>query len=58
MIICHCRGLTDRDLRAAADARDPSALAKLHQGGSGCGGCTAMIQSMVSPDLDPGKPTE
>ena len=58
MIICHCRGITDRDLRAAADGRDPAAAAKLQRGGSGCGGCTAMIEFMGTPSLEPGKPTE
>ena len=55
MIVCHCRGLTDRDLRAAADAGDgrrQEILAR-GEGGSCCGSCSQLVQDVLSRNPDP-----
>lgn len=50
MIICHCRGVSDRDIRRAVrkGARTPDEVARVCQAGTGCGGCTPVIDSILS----------
>lgn len=48
MILCHCHGITDRDLQRAAQSQgsaqgtSPAAIA-----GTGCGGCRAAIREVL-----------
>jgi bacterioferritin-associated ferredoxin len=49
MIVCHCKGITDRDIRKAllegTLTRDAGARASL--AGSECGGCRPLIEQII-----------
>ena len=50
MIVCHCMGITDRDLREAVRrGEDPSAgsAETPSQAGSCCGGCRPLVDEIV-----------
>jgi bacterioferritin-associated ferredoxin len=54
MIVCHCKGTTDRDIRAAASrGRGSCADLERHCGaglgaGRGCGGCRPAIRAILA----------
>jgi bacterioferritin-associated ferredoxin len=55
MLVCHCKGLTDRDVKGAIEAgactrRD---VARRCGAGSVCGGCRPLIDEL----LEAGEPT-
>ena len=52
MIVCHCTGKTDRQIRQAveAGARSCSEVARRCDAGSVCGGCTPLIESLMQGD--------
>ncbi|MCP4870370.1 MAG: (2Fe-2S)-binding protein [Proteobacteria bacterium] len=43
MLVCHCFGITDRDIRAAVRRGDDATLA-----GSGCGGCGPLVEAVIA----------
>jgi bacterioferritin-associated ferredoxin len=49
MIVCHCHGVTDREIRACVQdgARSCAELAETCGAGSGCGGCSALVTEIV-----------
>ncbi len=50
MIVCHCTGITDRDIRSLirqGQAKTVSAIGSDCSAGLGCGGCRLAIQRIV-----------
>jgi bacterioferritin-associated ferredoxin len=49
MIVCHCHGVTDREIRASVKdgARTCADVADACGAGSGCGGCESLVQDIV-----------
>ena len=49
MIVCHCHGVTDREIRASVQegARTCSEVADCCGAGSGCGGCSQLVAEIV-----------
>lgn len=50
MIVCHCKGTTDRDIRAAA-ARGRGTCHEVERrcgAGTGCGGCKPAILALLA----------
>jgi bacterioferritin-associated ferredoxin len=49
MIVCHCHGVTDREIKASVQcgARSPADVADACGAGSGCGGCAALVAEIV-----------
>lgn len=52
MYICLCNGLTDRDIRSAADggARSVAAVYRAHECAPQCGKCGCHIKDMLRED--------
>lgn len=53
MIICHCKGITDRDLLRAVDVRDVTEACRAPlpgngAAGTGCGSCLPLVQKILS----------
>lgn len=50
MIVCHCHGVTDREIRASVQcgARTCADVADSCGAGSGCGGCSDLVAEIVS----------
>jgi bacterioferritin-associated ferredoxin len=50
MIVCHCHGVTDREIRACVTegARTCADVADVCGAGSGCGGCQALVAEIVT----------
>ena len=50
MIVCHCHGVTDREIRACVQngARSCADVADLCGASSGCGGCRSLVAEIVS----------
>lgn len=49
MIVCHCHGVTDREIRASVQngARTCADVADACGAGSGCGGCESLVAEIV-----------
>lgn len=49
MIVCHCEGTTDRDIRRAADGAGgtPAEVGRTCGAGQGCGGCLETIRELL-----------
>ena len=49
MIVCHCKGITDRDIRRAAGDHRPTRreIGSSCGAGTGCGGCAATIREIL-----------
>ncbi len=49
MVVCHCKGICDREVRRAvrAGANHRSAVTRACGAGSVCGGCHATIEEIV-----------
>jgi bacterioferritin-associated ferredoxin len=49
MIVCHCHGVTDREIRASVQsgARTCADVADSCGAGSGCGGCSSLVAEIV-----------
>jgi bacterioferritin-associated ferredoxin len=50
MVVCHCRALTDRDVRAAIDdgARSVPDLARTCGAARDCGGCRFALKDLLA----------
>jgi bacterioferritin-associated ferredoxin len=49
MIVCHCHGITDREIRASVQrgALSCGEVAQACGAGSGCGGCEPAVEDLV-----------
>ncbi|RYZ04994.1 MAG: (2Fe-2S)-binding protein [Myxococcales bacterium] len=49
MIVCHCHGVTDREIRACVQngARTPTDVGDHCGASTGCGGCTELVAEIV-----------
>jgi bacterioferritin-associated ferredoxin len=49
MLVCHCKGVTERDVRRAIEsgACTPRAVARTCGAGSMCGGCRPVIDELL-----------
>jgi len=56
MIVCLCKGVSDRDIRNAID-QGATCLGQLEQSGIGgqCGGCEDMLERMIDDAVDCGR---
>ena len=52
MIVCHCRGITDRGVRRAirGGATSRRQLARSCGAGTGCGGCRVTLQGILEAE--------
>ncbi len=52
MIVCHCQGINDRELRRRVreGADSPSELARRCGAGVGCGGCRPLIDQILDEE--------
>ncbi|MEZ4288955.1 MAG: (2Fe-2S)-binding protein [Polyangiales bacterium] len=50
MIVCHCFGVTDRDIRAAVGrgANCTEDVKRECSAGGGCGGCAQAVQEVIT----------
>jgi len=50
MIVCHCKGVTDREIRKAVleGASTCTDVERLCEAGKECGGCRPLIEQLVS----------
>ncbi len=55
MIVCHCKGISDRDIRAAvrAGAGSVAAVGARCAAGTDCGGCHAVIDEILHAERAP-----
>jgi bacterioferritin-associated ferredoxin len=55
VLICHCRAVTDRAIRAAieAGARTPAEVARSCRAGTGCGGCRSAVRQLLGEHAVP-----
>lgn len=55
MIVCHCFGLTDRDIRAVvrSGAESPFQVAELCGAGADCGGCRPEVRRITTEEASP-----
>jgi bacterioferritin-associated ferredoxin len=53
MIVCHCRALTDRDVRSAVQcgAVTRASVARACGAGADCGGCRPVVDEIVGQEL-------
>ena len=49
MLVCHCRGITDRDIRFAVrrGARTPDEVGAVCGAGTCCGGCRPAVRGLI-----------
>ena len=54
MIVCHCKGLSDRDIRAAVrdGARSCRQVGRACEAGRACGGCRPTIRELIQDESD------
>ena len=54
MLVCHCKGLSDREIDRAirAGAATPRELARSCGAGSICGGCRPLIDELLASRCD------
>lgn len=50
MRVCHCFGITDRDIRASVRTTG-ACTGKAALAGSGCGGCKPLVDAVVAAEL-------
>ena len=54
MIVCHCKGVTDREIRRCvrAGGRTVDAVSEACGAATGCGGCEPLVSRIVDAELD------
>ncbi len=59
MRVCHCHGITDRDIRACIrqGARTADAVGQTCGAGSSCGGCKPLVELLVQREQDRFEPS-
>jgi bacterioferritin-associated ferredoxin len=52
MIVCHCHGVTDREIKACVQsgARTCAEVGDACGAGSGCGGCASLVSELVQAE--------
>jgi bacterioferritin-associated ferredoxin len=52
MLVCHCKGVSDRDVRRAiaAGACSPREIARTCGAGSVCGGCRPLLDELLDAE--------
>ena len=52
MIVCHCKAVCDRTIRAAVErgARTPSEVALACNAGRHCGGCLPAVEALIESE--------
>ena len=59
MIVCHCTGATDRDIRQAAQMAGPGASSLCASpAGQCCGGCADKVREIANQTLSAAGPDE
>lgn len=55
MIVCHCKGITDREIRSAVrdGAKTKRQVARACQAGRSCGGCHPVIREIIDDEREP-----
>ena len=60
MIVCHCKGITDRDIRKTLleGALTRNDVERACRAGSDCGGCRPLIEQIIGKEIvhEPGDP--
>ena len=58
MIVCHCRGVTDREIRRCvrAGAVTVGAVSEACEAATGCGGCEPLVGKIVQSELEAQRP--
>jgi bacterioferritin-associated ferredoxin len=53
MLVCHCQGLSDRDVRQAvrSGARSRGQVTRSCGAGGRCGGCRPLIEEILADEL-------
>jgi bacterioferritin-associated ferredoxin len=56
VIVCHCRGTSDRDIRRAirCGASNLGEVARVCGAASGCGGCAGTVLEIMASESDAG----
>lgn len=54
MIVCHCRGVSDREIRRCVRAGDVTvgAVSQACGAATGCGGCRPLVGKIVEAELE------
>jgi nitrite reductase (NADH) large subunit len=54
MIVCHCRGVSDREIRRCVRAGETSvgAVSAACGAATGCGGCKPLVGKIVESELE------
>jgi bacterioferritin-associated ferredoxin len=54
MIVCHCRGVTDREIRRCVRSGQHTlgAVSEACGAATGCGGCQSLVGKIVESELD------
>jgi nitrite reductase (NADH) large subunit len=54
MIVCHCRGVSDREIRRCVRAGETSvgAVSQACGAATGCGGCKPLVGKIVEAELE------
>ena len=55
MIVCHCKRVTDREVKAAIQdgARCADSVGRACGAGTGCGGCRSSIDELIEHEDEP-----
>jgi len=58
MIVCHCRGLSDRAIREVIrrGAHSPREVARACHAGRGCGGCLPAVRELIATETSRSSP--
>ena len=53
MIVCHCRGVSDREIRGAVREGAVGCASVAHKCGTAgdCGGCTGLVEQIIQQEL-------
>ena len=53
MIVCHCRGVSDREIRGAVREGAVGCASVAHKCGAAgdCGGCTGLVEQIIQQEL-------
>jgi NAD(P)H-nitrite reductase large subunit len=54
MIVCHCRGVTDREIRRCVRAGEKTvgAVSEACGAATGCGGCRPLVSKIVESEVE------
>jgi bacterioferritin-associated ferredoxin len=54
MIVCHCRGVTDRDIRRCVRSGEHTlgGVSEACGAATGCGGCRPLVSKIVEAELE------